>query len=176
MDANGDLLAVWTGTSPSNPSVTHIYSQRFDQKSDISGPYVTNVFDSTPVGSSARRTVYDNSSLANNVSRFVVAFDENMSSVGGAGGTHSVLNPNNWTLTKTGYLVEGGVKSVQWVNTSGDHRNPNTGKYEVLVTFDMNTDESDPDPDRHILKQGLYTLTISDNVQDYFAELAGRKL
>ncbi|MCC6124849.1 MAG: hypothetical protein IT426_07805 [Pirellulales bacterium] len=169
LDANGDLIAVWTGAAAANTSRTMVFSQRFDQKIDVAGPFVTNVFDATPIsGATAPRTVYDNSSIANYVSSFVVAFDENMSSIGGAGGTHSVLNPNNWQLSKTGTPVQGGVKSVQWVNAAGDHRNPATGKFEVLVTFDSNLEESDPNPDKHILKQGFYSLTISESVQDFF--------
>jgi hypothetical protein len=169
MDANGDLIAVWTGSTTADPTKTAIFAQRFDQKTDISGPFVTDVFDTTSgTGLAPSRTIYDQATIANNVGTFIVAFDENMSSVGGVGGLHSVINPTNWTLTKADVAVDGGVSSVQWFytnpNNPNDHRNPATGKFEVLVTFDLDPEQSN----LQLLTNSFYSLTISENVQDFF--------
>jgi hypothetical protein len=167
MDANGDLIAAWTGSNAVDATKTNVFTQRFDIKKDSAGGYVTDVFNVNST-TSAIETVHNGSTISSNVSKFVVAFDENMSAVGGTAGLHSVINAANWQLQKTGGAILNGVSKVEWRYTdpsnANNHRNPATGKFEVVVTFDANPDQAG----QQLLAQGLYTVVISESVQDFF--------
>src|SRR6266498_1062856 len=94
------------------------------------------------------------------MSQLVVNFSEELLS--GLAGTNSVLNLSNWTLTRNGAEVIGGISGVFF------SLNPATHKYEAVVTFDDNGG----DPGIPPLSDGEYTLTIRDSVSD----LAGNAL
>ena len=88
------------------------------------------------------------------VEQFVVIFGENLNTEYGENGAHSILNPDNWILHRDGEIVEDGIAGVAFSLVDG--------KYQATITFD-----GDPTkPGNQPLEDGLYTLTVSDTVED----------
>ena len=153
-DGEGNFVIAWTGPVPAGPDTT-IYkfdSSRVIPTVDQDGPIVTDVFldDGT--------RLLDGDSLATNITRLVVAFDEELSTRDGAAGIDSVLNPANWVLQRNGTEISRPVLDVTF------QRNPATRKYEALLTFDGNgLDTGTP-----ALSDGNYVLTLRDSVTDAY--------
>ena len=79
-----------------------------------------------------------------NVTQLAVEFEADMSTVGGAAGLTSVLNPSNYALTRNGVDYSGHIAGISY------SYNPSTRFPEALLTFDA------PLPD------GNYVLTVHD--------------
>ena len=188
--SNGDVVVIWAMQDASNasqrsdlyPSVgntldtkfTHIYMRPFSESTDTAGPIVTNL--SMPDG-----TKVDNGdTITSAVKDLVVAFDENMITVGDGtsayNNIHAVDNASNWTLLKDGVEVTGAIESVTFGmncseqlarDTVDENGNPveiindgdlayGTNRWEAVVHF----------ADGFELKDGNYTLVCSAIVQD----------
>ena len=155
MDARGNFVVGWTGvgTLPGTTAVYKYDSASNFQRPDIVGPIITDVLalgERLPDGD----TVVVDPDLG--LASLTVVFDEALSTVGGATGLHSVLNPNNWAIARNNSVIVGGIKSV----TFG--LNPLTNKYEATVTFDGNGINFGTAP----LKDGAYVLTVRDLITD----------
>ena len=113
------------------------------------------------------QTVVDGQILENAVTKFVVAFNTDLSTLGGVTGVNSVINPSNWGLTRDGSIVTNGVATVQFGLSEAyvlGLASVASGKYEAVVTFDSDAtlagDQS--------LGEGHYVLTIRGDIQDKF--------
>ena len=97
------------------------------------------------------------------VTAFTVSFGEDMSTVGGPLGFNSVLNTANWTISYDNVNINGGVAKVISDGTATSIYDPTTGKYQVTIDFGNQVPGK-----QGLSKQGIYVLTISQNVQDAF--------
>ena len=146
MDANGDLIAVWSGNGAVGAT-----SIRKASSPSVSTRRPTPPARSSPTCSNRHEHEHARHDLQQRDDRHQRhefrgrLRREPLRPSAARAEPHSVLNPDNWQLTKTGISVarrrvEGGM-ALPIAND--DHRNPVTGKFEVLVTFD-----SDPDTKR----------------------------
>jgi hypothetical protein len=169
MDANGDLIAVWTGEVYDTTSLTvttDVFSQRYNKSADDTGPFVTEV-QNLNAASAALEAIYDSSIITGTVTTFVITFDENLTTTGGPGGTNSITNLSNWRLTQDNVILSNAISSVKFgLNKAYELglSSKISSKYEAVVTFDsdMNTSGS------QALNLGEYSLTILSNVRDIF--------
>ena len=163
MDNTGDAVVVWSGfgNQSGQADSSGVYYQRFAQATDSAGPSVGEVWNSTTAnGNTLTDRVTDSAVLDSTPAYFVLTFGEALSTAGGAGGTGSVLNLNNWQLTLNGTVVNGGIASVQYLDRAASPGD----KYEVVVTFDGDPTKAGNQP----LGGGRYVLTLKDSVQDIF--------
>jgi large repetitive protein len=154
MDARGNYVIAWMGAGalPGTNSIFKYDSIRNFPQIDNDGPIVTDVFAGT-------QRIFNGSVIISDsgiVTQMKVTFNEQLSSLGGADGQHSVLNPNNWGILRNDVEIVGGVTDVQF------GLNPLTNKWEALVTFDGNgVNFGTPG-----LEQGDFVLTVRDLITD----------
>ena len=165
MDANGDFVTVWSGYGAADPaSPADVFFQRYQKTTDATGPFVTEI-DNYSSATSTLVQVFNNVTLSGNVTKIVITFDESLSTNGGAGGTHSVTNLSNWTLSQSGMSLTSGVSSVKYglnqAYTLG-LTSSKSGKYEAVITLDGDSSTSG----NQTLVTGSYSLVILDAVQD----------
>ena len=154
MDATGDFMVVWSGAGIGD--LQGVFYQRYEKVLDDAGPVVSDVFAVDP--DSELDQVLSGDVLPYTVAQFVLNFDENLNVEDGTGGTNSILNTSNWTLTRDGSVVFGGVSSVSFAF------NEATQKYQAIVTFDGDAGETG----LQALDEGRYVLSISPRVEDIF--------
>ena len=79
--------------------------------------------------------------LGSEVSSFVIEVSEELSTVGGTRGAHSVLNPANWELSRNGVVVTRGVTSIAFgqslTSTTLLNGNPPAEGSEVVVRCEL---------------------------------------
>ncbi len=170
LDATGDLIAVWSGngTQTNNVDPQGVFMRRYSATKDVAGPFVTDVLRySSNNGVGTLTPIYNDTILTGSILTFVICFDENLSIDGGPGGLHSVQNLSNWQLAQNGTTLLNGVVSVKFDGVKNDAHVfdtslPFSNKYEVVVTFDLDSTVDGNQP----LGPGQYTLTLLDYVQD----------
>lgn len=154
MDARGNYVIAWTGEGalPGTSAVYKYDSIRNFPQVDDDGPIVTDVF-------AGDQRIFNGSVIISDsglVTEMVVVFNEQLSTLDGVNGPHSVLNPNNWVIMRNDVEIVGGVTDVQF------GLNPLTNKWEAVVTFDGNgVNFGTPG-----LEQGDYVLTVRDLITD----------
>jgi CSLREA domain-containing protein len=153
MDADGNTTIVWSGNGPGDSD--GVFAQRYDVVADTAGPVVTDVL-------VAGDRVEPGERLVQTVSQAVVTFSEDLSVAGGATGANSVTNPANWSISRDGTEIAGGISGVTFAF------NATTNKYEATVTFDANGATSGTPA----LGDGYYVLTVKSSIRD----LAGNAL
>ncbi len=170
MDDTGDFVIVWSGNGevPGQQDDQGIFSQRYYMPEDDAGPIVAdvlNVVQGSGGGVELQR-VKEGTVLPSSVTQFVLSMGENLSTEGIASGAHSVLNLENWHLTKDGAALTGGVAAVEFglSMTSTGLANDPSEKYESVVTFDGDPLTAGVQP----LERGVYVLTLKDSVEDIF--------
>lgn len=146
MDANGDFVVTWTSQGQDG-SGYGVYSQRFQQATDTTGPIVAQILN-------GNRQINPGDQLVTSVPKLTVVFSENLNVTGGTSGTNSVTNPANWSLTRNGVDITANISGITF------SRNPVTNKYEAVLTF------TTP------LTDGTFLLTAKQSIQD----LAGNAL
>jgi len=170
MDDAGDFVIVWSGNGevPGQQDDQGVFSRRYDKSEDEAGPTVGDVLNVVVDGSGNIQLlrVLDGAVLQVLPTQFVVTLGEEVSTEGIASGTHSIMNPYNWQLTKDGAPVAGGVREVRGPNLADPTNllNPATQKYEAIVTFDGDPLTAGLQP----LERGVYILTLKDSVEDIF--------
>ena len=181
VDDTGDIVIVWSGpgrdrgTGLEDPQ--GIFMQRYEQLTDEAGPTVTDAFNAVDTddnlvthGDKLLQQVLDGAVLQDAVTQFVINFGEALNTE--AFGTNSVLNTNNWLLTRDGETVVDGVASVEFMPTETypvplldpgeSNGSSQRGKYEAVLTFD-----ADPlEPGNQPLGRGVYVLTARDRIED----------
>jgi len=150
----GDALVVWTGPGANGIDV---FSQRYNVLTDQAGPVVTDVL-GVDIDSGELAPVLNGQPVTTELSQFVVLFGENLNTAYSTSGPNSILNPNNWVLTRDGEVVNNAIKSIVF------GFNAATNKYQAIVTIDGDPDTAGV----QTLPDGEYRLTIRDNVMDRF--------
>ncbi len=164
MDDTGDVVIVWSGNGEvsGQDDDQGVFFQRFAKATDDAGPIVTEV--QSVVTTGVVDEVYDGIDIDASVTKFVVSFSEDVTTV-------DVTNVNNWSLTLNGEVLAGAIGKVQYglnmAYTLGLVSKP-SGNYEAVVTFDSSSSVAD----YQSLGKGTYKLTLSDAVKD----LTGNKL
>ncbi len=153
-DAVGNFALAWTGVG-SLPNTTEVYTYAsvLDiPRPDAVGPVVTDMlFDGVRVSSGDFLVPG-----LGGVTSMTVVFNEDMSVEDGVDGLNSILNVDNWFLTRNDAAVAGGVADVAF------ELNPVTNKYEATITFDGNG----PNSGAPALPEGDYSLAIRDLIHD----------
>ncbi|MHB8898085.1 MAG: trypsin-like serine protease, partial [Thermoguttaceae bacterium] len=161
MDNTGDYLIVWSGagSQPGQVSTQGVYGQRLQLRQDTAGPTVTEVQAMTvsTTGAEMARLI-NGTTFDQSVGAIAITFGENLSTFMGNAGRESVLNVNNWELTRDGELVPNGVWQLQFT------LNQSTHKYEAVLMLDDDPDKAGAQP----LASGDYVLTLRDAVEDLF--------
>ena len=170
IDDTGDYVIVWSGNGdqPGQVDSQGIFSQRFEMPEDDAGTMVGDVFNVITQGAQIfLGQLVENPVLDTSVTQFVLSFGEDLSLYGGENGAQSALNPFNWLLTKDGVPLAGGVDTISFglnqAFLSGLVAEP-TNKFEAVITFDGDPTLAGAQP----LEQGIYTLTVRDEVEDLF--------
>ncbi|MBN2477131.1 MAG: proprotein convertase P-domain-containing protein [Pirellulales bacterium] len=153
-DGQGNFVIAWTGEG-SVPGATDVYrflSGDIISTDDNDGPLVTDVLG--PNGDRLLPGYVACPSVA--VTEVTVAFSEDLSVRGGTAGLDSVLNPANWTLERNGAEIVSGIRAISF------QRNPDTRKYEAVLSLDGNGMSPGVTP----LSQGEYVVTIHQTIRD----------
>ena len=143
MDALGDFVITWSSSSQDG-SAAGVYSQRYVP---TVGPLVTAVLENA-----GPKVVNTGDILTASITGLTVIFSDEL--VSDVGGTHSVINPSNWELTRWGVDVSDLITGI----TRFIDPTTNKSSYEVLF--------SQP------LTQGGYQLIARQSIED----LSGRML
>ena len=168
IDDTGNFVVVWNGNGeiPGHVDPQGVFRRRFERPTDTAGSTVTDIYNVTSNGGQlALGQLVVAPTLTEEVSQFVIMLGESMSLDATSGNTQLIENPYNWTLTKDGELITGGVASVEFgLNKSADLTSVVSGKYEAIITFD-----GDPGtPGLQPLGRGSYVLSMNDAVEDLF--------
>ncbi len=177
-DAVGNFVLVWTGpelgtsgqfvidpaTGLPRTSIYSYTSVNDAPQTDVVGPLVTDVL------ADGQRVLQNDvlQPLGGGITELKVLFDENLLTAGGSSGMHSVLNPQNWILSRNGSDIQGAIIQVTdylgraSTDPNFDLWNPTTRKIEVVLKLDGNGLSQDRTP----LAEGNYVLTIKDLVND----------
>ena len=162
MSAGGDITIAWTGPGQGGEAV---FTRSFPRSDDVVGAVVSDVINVNGMGQ-----ILEGSSIAlspGTVTRLIVRFSEELSTQALAGGAHSILNPNNWILTKDGKTISQGVQGIQFGRNKafglGLMATPSQA-FEAVVTLDGDAAAAGAQS----LAMGSYTLTIRDQVWDLF--------
>ncbi len=161
MDNTGDYLIVWSGNGnqPGQISAQGVFGQRLELRQDDAGPTVTEIQAMTisnGVASMAR--LIDGTTFDESVAAIAINVGEAMSTFNGDAGRESILNLDNWELTRNGELVPDGIYQVQFALDVSTH------KYGVVLMLD-----DDPDAaGAQYLASGDYVLTLRDAVEDLY--------
>ncbi|MBN2021737.1 MAG: trypsin-like serine protease [Pirellulales bacterium] len=151
----GDAVIAWTG--PGTNGTIDVFTQRYNVLADQAGPVVTDVL-GLDSNTSVWSPILAGEAVETEVGKLMVIFGEDLNTQYSTSGPNSILNPNNWVLTRDGEVVTDAVVEVVF------GFNAATGKYEALVTID-----GDPETEGiQTLEDGQYVLTIRDNVMDRF--------
>ena len=87
-----------------------VFMQRYNNLTDTAGPFVTSVLNYySTTGVPTLTQIYTGATIVDPISQFVITFDENLNTTYGPGGTHSITNLSNWTLTNNGTAMRNGV-------------------------------------------------------------------
>lgn len=157
-DGEGNYVAIWTGDTDT-AGVTNVYQYVSANRSmaiDIDGPLVTGVLRSDGT------VLLEGGVLTPGTTSLRILFGESLSieqeMIDGVRGPtlQSVLNPTNWVLQRSGMEISGAVSNVNFV------LNPQTGKYEAILTFDGNGLAGGTPG----LMAGSYTLIVRDLIED----------
>ncbi|MBX3412470.1 MAG: hypothetical protein KF708_07270 [Pirellulales bacterium] len=151
MEPDGDFIIVWDGSGPGDTQ--GIFGQRFNESTDTAGALVTDVY------LNGKRLKEGDQVIEAGVSQVAVIFDEQLSIAGGATGTHSVLNPNNWSLFRDGTEVLGGVRNVSF------SLDPATNKWTAIVTLDSDGPLGPPGSATPLV-DGNYVLIARRTIRD----------
>ncbi|MBN2217026.1 MAG: trypsin-like serine protease [Pirellulales bacterium] len=171
LDDAGDVVIVWSGNGEvlGQEDNQGIFMRRQDLDEDTAGPTVTDVLyleeieGETPT---LEVVLYDGL-VSSDVNQLVVTFGENLNTLYGDNGAHSISNPDHWELRKNGILLQDGIVSIAfglnqaWILGMADAP---SGKYEAVLTFDVDATKVG----NQALNNGAYTLTLDDTVQDLF--------
>ncbi|MGQ9575477.1 MAG: hypothetical protein ACUVUC_09175 [Thermoguttaceae bacterium] len=166
-----DFVIVWSGkgTVPGQADPQGVFYKRFQSVGDDAGPIVADTLaverdaDLNPI----LRLVRDGTTLKTDVGQMVVDFSENLSTEGGVTGFYSILNPDNWELTRNGIAMRDSIVSIHFglSQTYTDNLEPTESrKYQAVVTFDADPNTPALEP----LGTGEYVLRIRDRVRDIF--------
>jgi len=155
----GDAVVAWTGQGAGDTQ--GVFTQRFEVIADKAGPVVSDVL------TSEMDPVLPGQVVEHAVGQLVVCFGENLSTAYTTSGPTSILNPNNWELTRNGVTVNNAIKTIDFgLNKAyqfGLESLP-SGKYEAVITLD-----GDPSvAGIQSLADGSYVLTIKSSVEDLF--------
>ncbi len=157
MDDAGDYMIVWSGAGAE--SAQSVYGQRIVLQDDTAGPTVTGIQAMVvDDGTAEMARLINGTTFDTEVSALAIYFGENLSTFNDDAGSESVLNPNNWVLTRDGEVIPDGVYQIQFI------LNDATNKYEAVLTMDDQPDVSGAQP----LAYGTYVLTIRDSIEDIF--------
>lgn len=161
MDDAGDAVVLWTGNGVDSvdklPDAQGVYYQRYDNPTDTtSGPIVTGTYDATNTPPSYPVKVFNNDVIHHLVTSFLVTFDKPLTPA--VDFDNSVLNTTNWSISKDGLMISGGIVAVVPQTTELP------GKIAFRVFFDGDSTQAGANP----LTAGTYVLTVSDRVQDTF--------
>jgi hypothetical protein len=166
MDDTGDYVVVWSGQGTDASRLVSdsqgVFLRSFTKTADDAGPTVTNI--ANMLTASTGQTILDGVVLDENVTMLLLNMSEALSIEGGMNGRTSVLNPQNWQLTKDGEVLGGVIRSIELGGNRDDGFNTLSGKYEIRVTFDADPTTTAIDS----LGQGEYVLTMKDRVEDLF--------
>ncbi|NLE36993.1 MAG: S1 family peptidase, partial [Pirellulaceae bacterium] len=176
LDDTGDVVIVWSGNGQmvGQEDSQGIFMRRVNHAdlNDTAGPTVTDVHvvDKTDGEPTEVRVVLEGSVIDNYVGQMVVTFSEDLNTLYGDIGAHSILNPDLWILEKNGRVVEDAVNKIQFglnlAYTLGLADSP-SGKYEAIVTFDLGINEPGLQP----LDNGTYVLRLNDDLMDLFGNM-----
>ena len=159
-----DFVVVWSG--PAAGGSQGIFYARYENQLDEAGPIVV---DTLNVAQSPTRLqlVREDGILTQQVTKFVVTFDENLNTDLGVNGLHSIENPNNWRLTKDGTAIFHGVATIHFGLNQGYVEGLEaapTNKFEAVITFDADPNTAGTQQ----LGSGDYVLSVRDTVRDLF--------
>lgn len=158
---SGSVVIVWNGNkegnADGNPQDNQgVVSRSFGVENDDDGPIVTDVLINNV-------QVLPDIALTELVTQIQVVFGEDLSKIS-ASDLASVLNPNNWVLTRNGTVVVGGV--LDGITFSQD---ANSKKWIATVPVDGNGLGADnPGGLPPALPDGEYVLTVRDFIKDRF--------
>ena len=158
MDDTGDYMIVWSGNGAD--SSQSVYGQRIILQDDTAGPTVTGIQAMLVDNGTAEMAAHHRRHhLRNRGQRPGHLLRRKTSAPSRTTRcSESVLNPNNWILTRDGEIVPDGVYQIQFI------LNDATNKYEAVLTMDDDPDVSGAQP----LAYGTYVLTIRDAIEDIF--------
>ncbi len=144
MTPEGTAVVVWSGRGVGDRH--GIFARRYTEGTDTAGPLATELREND---AARTRPAPRDGTIFNNPEDLVVVFNEQLDIAGGATGADSVLNPNNWALTRLdGAEVQGAIDRV------GFTFNTDTNKWEAVVTFN------------EALPNAHYILVVRSNVRD----------
>ncbi|NLS96608.1 MAG: hypothetical protein GXX96_31110 [Planctomycetaceae bacterium] len=167
MDDTGDYIIVWSGNGnqPGEVSTQGVFGQRLLKADDDAGPTVT---DSSVAllsnGTASVARLIDGDTFEESVTAIVLTFGEDLNVLGGDAGRESVLNLNNWQLTRYRsategtQIVAGGITDIQFF------LDPSTNKYQAVIFVDDDPSLTGSQP----LARGTYVLTARDTIEDLF--------
>ncbi len=150
MEPDGDIVVVWSGRGPGDEQ--GIFARRYNETTDTAGPLATDLL-------VAGERVGDGDQVVANVSQFALVFDENMSTAGGVNGVHSVLNPNNFVLTRDGQVILGGIRSIAFAENTASN------KLEAVFTLDGDGPLGNPTTPAP-LPDGVYRIVARSTLRD----------
>ena len=161
----GDYVIVWSGAGQDDSQ--GVFYQRFDQLDDTAPPTVADVLNVIEQsGTPQLDRVIAGAELEPGITQFVVTFSENLSIEDGMAGVHSVLNPNNWKITRDGDIIIGGIASIEFglSNAIAGLTDSLDTKFQAVITFDGDPTRSGNQP----LGRGSYVLTAKQAIEDRY--------
>ncbi len=141
--ADGDYLVTWASFGQDG-SAEGTYGQFFSEPVDVVGPTIPYVFQPNGIA-----VINDGTVVPVPLASATLVFSENMWTLGGTTGLHSVTNKANWSLTRNGIDFSSRIRDITF------SLNAATNRYEAVVTFIEN------------LGVGSYVLTAKGAIFDF---------
>ena len=190
VDSTGDMVFVWNGyTSRADKKYEqgeeiiddyNILYRRITVPKDISAPYVTDVVAAVKNDEDKYdlTQVIEGITLDKGPNAMIVTLSEEMFSRNVVD-SRSIINPDNWTLYKDGYILPESIVKIDWYRKVEDPFDPliqgrssahnpggiidyDSGKIEIVLTFDGDLSQDGWQG----LQNGKYNLVLSGNVED----------
>ncbi|MDR1384947.1 MAG: S1 family peptidase [Planctomycetaceae bacterium] len=192
LNANGDAIVVFQGETETSSNGYHnnVYYRVIPRASDTAGPIITEtvVVANIPLDANGKPitgtdaelqydangqlmtrendllSIQDGSVIYGLTTRMIVTFSEEMYNAY-IQSPQSILNPANWQLQRNGVDVYGIISKIDFGKDKTYELglvSNKTGKWEAVITFDMDTQELGNQP----LTSGRYKLTIRENATD----------
>ncbi|HBO43965.1 MAG TPA: hypothetical protein DD670_08545, partial [Planctomycetaceae bacterium] len=162
MQPNGSFVVAWTTWEEMTdgiPGATNVYFREIEESTDNFGPRVTDFL--LADGSRLKQ----GGQVQDPMQYVVVTFTEAMNT---ASATHSVLNPENWSLinVETGAEINGGISQILYgMNISVDMGLAEVGsnKWEAVLVIDANGVQGDGTTP---LTNGHYQIVAKNSLRD----------
>jgi hypothetical protein len=135
-----------------------VFLQRFDRTTDTAGPQAVATF--YDINDSLHKVHENDNISAPTVTRFIVVFSEDVNNelAGTPDWLHSVRNPSNWSISRDGVAIPGGIVVEGY--------DPST--HEVTLRLDADANEAGKQPLSPLEYSGTYVITASSAIEDVF--------